>query len=605
MKAIKDTILIHSPLVERGILTGFTAFDENTGGLSRGELTVIAGQRGLGKAQPLSSLVLTPQGFKTMGNVQAGDIVYGKAGNKETVIGVFPQGKRPVYSITFSDNSIVDCDENHLWEVATLDSRLYNKSKRYIKSTKELLKNYKRGKRRDNNYSVDRCDKVEFDRQEQIIPAWLLGFYLGDGWTSGSCPKFTITQPEILKKIQKLLPKEDTIIKATKIDYRVKRRHGNNKVSSLYMGLVQLGLNGKRSFEKFIPTVYLVGDIRQREEILLGLLDSGGYKVDDDWYEYSTTSERLANDVKFLVKSLGGHCTIGERDGKYKINGEYINTRKNYRVYIRLKPIRPLYITNIEFKGEEECQCILVDHPQHLYLTNEFIPTHNTSLAIDLAIKFSKTLRVAFFSMEMAEQQLLTRMCGYIQESKYLDLVQGKIPVTDETRQELAKLNLFICEKSGISPMQAEAVLDESKQEYDVIIFDHIGCFRTTGFKGQRYEAIDRIAEYLKTMSKNRNAAVIALCHLNRESEKRDNHKPRLSDCREGAGLENFGNKIILLYRPAFYNLYEERKQGNYDDSEMYFILAKNTNGETGEFPVCWIGETMRYKDVKFDLGDF
>ncbi len=228
-----------------------------------------------------------------------------------------------------------------------------------------------------------------------------------------------------------------------------------------------------------------------------------------------------------------------------------------------------------------------------------------TSLAIDLAMKYAKTMKVAFFSMEMAEQQLLTRMEGYIQENKYLDLVQGVVPVKSETKQQLAELSLFICDKSGITPMQAGEILNASGETFDVIIFDHIGCFRTTGFKGQRYEAIDRIAEYLKTMSKERNAIVIALCHLNRESERRENHKPRLSDCREGAGLENFGNKILLLYRPAFYNLYEERKEGKFDDSEMYLILAKNTNGETGEFPVVWLSDCMKFADVNFELGKF
>jgi len=228
-----------------------------------------------------------------------------------------------------------------------------------------------------------------------------------------------------------------------------------------------------------------------------------------------------------------------------------------------------------------------------------------TSFAIDLALKFAKTLKVAFFSMEMAEQQLLTRMEGYVQEAKYLDLVQGIVPVKRETKEYISELSLFTCDKSGITPMQAGEILEASGEKFDVIIFDHIGCFRTTGFKGQRYEAIDRIAEYLKTMSKERNAIVIALCHLNRESERRESHKPRLSDCREGAGLENFGNKIILLYRPAFYNLYEERKEGKFDDSEMYLILAKNTNGETGEFPVVWLSEWMKFADVNFELGKF
>lgn len=100
------------------ISTGCKELDESLyGGLGKGELGLIIAPLGTGKAQPLTSKILTPNGFINMGDIKIGDEVIGRDGQAYKVTGVFPQGKRPVYKLTFSDNSIVECDINHLWYV--------------------------------------------------------------------------------------------------------------------------------------------------------------------------------------------------------------------------------------------------------------------------------------------------------------------------------------------------------------------------------------------------------------------------------------------------------------------------------------------------------
>ena len=100
--------------------TGADKLDESLyGGLGKGELGVIISPMGVGKAQPLTSRILTPDGYKTMGEIEVGDYVIGGDGKKHKVIGTYPQGMRPVYRVDFSNGTTCECDIDHLWNVRT------------------------------------------------------------------------------------------------------------------------------------------------------------------------------------------------------------------------------------------------------------------------------------------------------------------------------------------------------------------------------------------------------------------------------------------------------------------------------------------------------
>lgn len=104
------------------ISTGTPELDEALyGGLGKGELGIIVAPSGVGKAQPLHSRILTPTGYKTMGEIEVGDYVIGGDGQKHKVIGTFPQGIRPVYRVDFSNGTSCECDIDHLWCVNTIE----------------------------------------------------------------------------------------------------------------------------------------------------------------------------------------------------------------------------------------------------------------------------------------------------------------------------------------------------------------------------------------------------------------------------------------------------------------------------------------------------
>jgi intein/homing endonuclease len=127
------------------------------------------------------------------------------------------------------------------------------------------------------------------------------------------------------------------------------------------------------------------------------MMDTDGYAAKDKCaVYYDTTSERLANDLAFVIRSLGGHVKITTKIGSYKKNNKKIICKKVYKLYIKHRNPEKLFslkrkvertignsimfkiIKSIEIKGEITGRCITVSNPNGLYITNDFIVTHNS-----------------------------------------------------------------------------------------------------------------------------------------------------------------------------------------------------------------------------------
>src|SRR5918911_2545019 len=132
------------PEMITGVPTGFTDFDQMTSGLQRQDLIIVAARPSMGKAQPLDARVLTEAGWKTMGTLRLGDDLASVDGRPSTVIGVFPQGVKQIYQVTFSDGRAAEVCGEHLWRVhyrswsaprvlTTLEVAALLKNKRYQK----------------------------------------------------------------------------------------------------------------------------------------------------------------------------------------------------------------------------------------------------------------------------------------------------------------------------------------------------------------------------------------------------------------------------------------------------------------------------------------
>ena len=367
-------------------------------GMIIGDMTGI----GKGRSQPLDAKVLTPKGWVEMGSLKVGSQVMSVDGQPTDVIGIYPQGKIDVYEVVFSDGSKTECSADHLWTVKSKQSKYHGKSNpdsiygQYkVFETKELMK----PKRIKMQYSIPLVSAIDFKYKEVDIDPYLLGVLLGDACLRKQGVELTCNDEQILSAVNALLPDNLSARKIRHQHYQLsKGRTGFANV--LVQRLRALGLTGKVANNKFIPECYKINSPAVRLAILQGLMDTDGYVNAKGSCMYYTVSNQLASDIEFIVRSLGGTTTRGiKKTYRQDCHIVYIKMpngvnpfrllRKANRVkdYIKYSPQR--IIRSITLIGKKECQCIKVSHPTSLYVTDDFIVTHNTAAAlIRYCIKF-------------------------------------------------------------------------------------------------------------------------------------------------------------------------------------------------------------------------
>lgn len=349
---------------------------------------------GLGKEQPYSEPVLTPTGFVEMGSLKVGDYVISANGNKTKITNIYEQGVKDVYKVSFSDGTYTRCGLNHLWNVRTLNDCSRNNDYRTME-LKDIMADYV-GVRNDDKrypdktrnvykYSIPVNGKVSWDIAENItIHPYLLGVIIGDGSISQRGVKISKPNKSIHDKLLTLDLRGDVVSDFYKdgMSYSV-HNEVTNKTSWTQKELEKLNLMGHKSIDKFIPSNYLYASVESREELLQGLIDTDGHLVKGgSVIEYSTASERLMNDVSFLARSLGYMVRVKKRMSYYDKDGERF---PNFRVYLYKNCRKLKNIVNIEKEGQEKQRCIYVEDSSHLYLTRDFIVTHNTVQQLEWA----------------------------------------------------------------------------------------------------------------------------------------------------------------------------------------------------------------------------
>ena len=601
IKAMNDIEKKYNEKKEDKLFTGFYDLDKITAGLHSEELTIIAARPGVGKEQPLYSKILTPGGWVIMGDIKVSDKVIGSDGKEHNVTGVFPQGEKDIYRVYFNDDTFTDCGLEHLWETKTRKERK-NNLPASIKTTAEIMDTLTVNQDARLNHSVKYVKPVELAKQDLPLNPYALGLLIGDGIFRDGSIGFSNTEPDIWEKLSDALPNSDKLrIGSDKKDHRITRKQRDNTQSETMVDLKVLGLFGKKSYEKFIPDTYLYSETNDRLQLLRGLLDSDGYVVHGNSIEYSTTSERLSRGVREIVLSLGGRCTTQQRIGRYTKNKIYYQARDNYRVNISFnngiipvsskkhlkkyrKSVRPMdkFIKDVVFVGKYEAQCIMVDSPDHLYVTDDFILTHNTAYAIQLMLNMAKKeCKCLFVSREMSQLQIAKRIISNIalvdgQKLRFCkSLTDTDWQKMGESIGEISKLPIELNDKlSTIQEIRAYCRELKNKDLLDLLIVDYIQLCRSLKKTESRRQEIEDISRQLKEITLEFGIPVIALSQLSRESEKAA-REPVLSDLRESGSLEQDADNVIFLHVPKD----TDEKQGNFD---IKVIVGKQRNGPTG-----------------------
>jgi len=370
------------------------------------DLVVMEGKAGSGKAQPISEKILTPRGWKTMGEVEAGDAVIGSDGKPTLILDTFPQGVRPIYTVKFIDGTEVKCDIDHIWTVRSSQKNMYGNVFTTM-TVREMLKDWIAKERYDKrydsyqkryNYSIPAAKKCEFDNGATLpIDPYALGLLLGDGSFAGTTAavSFSNGSKEICDRLKSLLEPEYTVnkMKFSQGAWRMYIVKGTAKITLADL-LGGFDLNNKRSEEKHIPKEYLYSSLVNREALWQGLTDTDGYSKNKRLLEYTTSSEQLAEDYAELSRSIGKVVTVNSRIPKYRYNSELLEGHKSYR--IRQMKDKPKSIVSIEFSHNEEAKCIMVEAKDSLYVTAGFNLTHNTLLAVSSLMRLMDTSKNAY-----------------------------------------------------------------------------------------------------------------------------------------------------------------------------------------------------------------
>ena len=370
------------------------------------------------QAQPLDSRILTPTGWATMGDMKVGSEVLTPSGSTAHVLGVSERRVEPVYRVTLSDGSSTKATGGHLWEVsyASVDhsgDKPQRVRKTQVLTTEELLKRglhvkrgpgIREGKPTRYKFQIPSTSLEELLACPDLpIDPYVLGVLLGDGSIRKTTPTFSSADPDIVEEVASRLGEglyvsplktAEGCVPVFSLRRRIKKMDSNPITESLR----ELGLHGLTGPCKFIPPAYMMGSYQQRLDLLRGLMDTDGTSSKGGCLLY-TTSPQLAEDTVQLVRSLGGWAksvkrtnTPGEhgvfsggcgyiyyvtvvlsKDSPFHLSRKSENWTPNVR--------RSRSIESIELVGEEEAQCILIDDPRHLYVTDDYIATHNTNLS--------------------------------------------------------------------------------------------------------------------------------------------------------------------------------------------------------------------------------
>lgn len=363
--------------------------------------------------QPLDAKVLTPTGWTTMGQVQVGDDVVGVDGKPHPVVGVYPQGEQDIFRVHFTDGSSTECTADHVWRVASHYDR--RKGTHRVLSLQELMDGGLRYPSGPAKWSVPLVDPVQFDDTHTALPVdpYLLGLLLGDGSFRGNgngsggvtlaCAIHDADETEA--RITTRLPAEVTISRRDRGGWAefYFRGRGAPVANPLTGAIRDLGLFDVPGHEKSIPDTYLLSDVGDRVALLQGLIDSDGGVDRQGAVRFTSTSRALVDGLVELVGGLGGTTSVAAVDRGHRPQWtvvvkrlpEWITPCTLARKTSRYAPIarggRYRYIARVEAAGRKPAQCIRVDSDDHLYVTDEYVVTHNTP---NLAIKFdaSKTI---------------------------------------------------------------------------------------------------------------------------------------------------------------------------------------------------------------------
>lgn len=310
---------------------------------------------GLGKMAPYSTHIPTPtaQGYTLMGNLHTGDYVFDKNGCMSHITGIFEQGIKRVFKITFSDGRTSMCGEHHLWNVRAKNDNVWQ-----CKTLVQIMSdNY-----REIEYEIPTCGPVKYRHEDVPIDPWVLGCFLNAGCLTNEYLTISTIMDDIPKKIIDIYPNldyEQSYPDSIQYKFIYKNNKEYVKTKDFFKDIPMI-VNLSRN-KCFVPNIYLHNDVNTRFNVLKGISDTVPCVSDP--------SLLLSEHISHMIYSLGMSSSKFLTSSMTDVNSCKSDTN--------------ITIVDIHYDHMENCRCIMVANSEHLYLTDEYLVTHNTFIALD------------------------------------------------------------------------------------------------------------------------------------------------------------------------------------------------------------------------------
>lgn len=550
-----------------GIKTGLKSIDLNyPTGIAPGHMVVAIGWPSRGKSGILDSIVYDKNGPKRFGDLKVGDRVMGKAGREVTVTGVFPQGVTKNYRVKTNDGSATVVSSEHLWSIITPKMRQKGKTDQYRVMTTEEIIEYglfrPRGDHKEYRAFLPINDPVAFDKVEVPIAPYTMGAMIANGAMGGASTRVATNDQWVIDR----LSEENTVTEHTYENSTVRQTCVLGAVTILK----KYGWWGVKSRQKYIPKEYLYNDIDSRLELLRGLMDGDGSSTpsgaDRGRATYCTTSEQLAKDVCELVRSLGGVARIRE-----DLRGCF-----NLTIWTPFNPFGlprkadkyksvPWFraIESIEPVEDAETMCISVDAEDSLYLTDDFIVTHNTWFCSYLACKaWEQGFHPMIVSLEMSPENMRDRI--------YTMMASGLFRASDFARGDISLDNFrawgnkvmsdkppfTIVSTDGMTEMTPAMVEGKIEQHRpDLVIADYHQLFTNNGRSNSPIERAMNISREFKRLAVSREVGLIDITAATSDDTSDRDSPPMMSQVAWSKAIEYDADMAFAVHRESDTNL--------------------------------------------------
>jgi replicative DNA helicase len=563
-----------------GVPTGFRDLDELTNGLHAGQLIVVAGRPGLGKALALDTPLATPSGWTTMGEVEVGDQLIGADGMPTTVVAATEvMTGRPCFEIHFDDGSVVVADGEHQWRVDV------DGAGARCLTTRAVALVHGRGQR----CIVANARAVDLPARELLIPPYALGVWLGAAQCTG--PTTMSTDFEVAMYLEaagvRVCPGDTDAAVATTNNGRV-------------------------------PACYLRASIAQRRELLAGLLDVNGTVHADGVVSFETCNPALCNDLLDLAAGLGhrvevqsGSGSDGETDPAFRIrvaaDEDLFRVERKRLAHKearqRNESVAARAVVAVRAIDSVPVRCVQVDNSDHMYLAGRsMIPTHNSTLGMDFlrSASISHNQAGVMFSLEMGKSEITMRLLSAEARIPLTRIRTGTLTDDDWNKLarrmgEVAQAPMFIDDSPNLTMMEIRAKARRLKQRHDLrlVVVDYLQLMTSPKRVENRQQEVAEMSRSLKLLAKELGVPVVAISQLNRGAEQRSDKKPQLSDLRESGAIEQDADMVMFVYRDEYYN--EDSDQQGLAE----VILAKNRNGPTGAEKLAFLKRFAKFADLQ------